>query len=168
MRIALVVIVFVLGMSWWVIDPLARPNSGEVSSETLKLVIDSGDLAAVRDQIKRGADVNGRSDGTTPLVRATICGKPDMVLALLELGADVNHTTVSGHTALSMALTMERDDIVRLLLRAGADPSLRSELGINAFDVAKIRGNDEMTSVLEDALREAPADAESHASVDLR
>ena len=168
MRIALVVILFVLGLSWAVLDPLARPDSGEVSSNTLKVVIDTGNVAEVRDQIKRGADVNGRSDGTTPLVRATIGGQVDMVLALLELGADVNHTTVSGHTALSMALTMERDEIVRVLLQAGANPSVRSELGINAFDVAKVRGNPELTAVLEDAMRDAPADADEHASIDLR
>ena len=168
MRIALVVIVFVLGMAWWVIDPLARPDGGEVSSETLKVVIDTGDISAVREQVKRGADVNGRADGTTPLVRATIGGQVDLVEALLELGADVNRTTVSGHTPLSMALTMEREEIVRVLLRAGADPSVRSELGINAFDVARNRGNAEMSMILEEAMQEAPGNMERQASVDLR
>jgi uncharacterized protein len=153
-RITGAIAAVILALSWWVLNPLARPDEA-ADAHSLKQAIDSGDVSQVREQVRRGADVNARADGTTPLVRATIGGQLEMVQALLKLGADVDRTTVSGHTALSMAVSLERDDVLPVLLKAGANPSLRNDLGLSAMDAA--RGRPEVEDMLEQALRDAPS-----------
>jgi ankyrin repeat protein len=43
-----------------------------------------------------------------------------MVLLLMENGADINHKTPYGYTALSMATSRNRREIVDVLTKAGA------------------------------------------------
>lgn len=66
-----------------------------------------------------------RDRGATPLVTATVAGEEEAIAALLALGADVNATSASGHTALLVAVWSDQPvDLVELLLSHGADPSV--------------------------------------------
>lgn len=65
--------------------------------------------------------VDARDDrGATPLICASLDGHTEMVLLLLELGADVNATQVRGVTALMSGCMTGHVDIVRILLQHGA------------------------------------------------
>lgn len=79
------------------------------------------DLAAVREMIARGVDVNSRMDDTrqTPLMAAA---SGEMVSLLLNAGADPRLVDVQGATALHYAVLKEKAlDIIPLLAAAGTD-----------------------------------------------
>lgn len=79
-----------------------------------------GDLAAVRELVEGGADVNSVGDhGMGPLLTFT----PAVVEYLLSQGADPNRqTNESGHPVLLGIAYVNNAECVRLLLEAGADP----------------------------------------------
>ena len=58
---------------------------------------------------------------------------------LVEAGADVNHQTSAGNTALILASMWGQTEAVRILLSKGADVTMRNKAGETAADVAKNR-----------------------------
>ena len=87
----------------------------------------SGGLHAVRELIKRGADVNhALPNGVTPLMYASGEGHNEIVDALLAAKADVRAEVIEGrlqgYTALHFATMLGRYDNVVTLLKAGAKP----------------------------------------------
>jgi len=58
--------------------------------------------------------------GLTPLHVAAFMGHMNVVLFLLQHGANPNSTTVRGETALHLAARANQTDILRILLRNGA------------------------------------------------
>jgi ankyrin repeat protein len=79
------------------------------------------------------------------------------VLALLELGADVNGSGHNGRTALMTAAMFNRTEIVERLLAAGADIDGQDSEGRTAEILARTMGADEMAARLaETARRQAP------------
>ena len=54
------------------------------------------------------------------LMMASREGHLEMVLLLLEFGADVNYTSAFGYNALNTALDRGRRDVAEVLIRAGA------------------------------------------------
>lgn len=89
---------------------------------TLETSIRAGDLAAVADLLRSGADVNRRDpEGFTPLMIASGLGQPQMVGMLLTAGADVLAVEPRmGATALHKAMLSGDPDVVGLLLDHGA------------------------------------------------
>jgi ankyrin repeat protein len=98
-----------------------------------------GDLAAFRATLGDPPDFpNGllpedfMALGDRPLVIALIHGPPDLVRALLDLGADPNVPAQDGFPSLHAAIDAPRADrhaLLRLLLERGADPN--AQRGIN-------------------------------------
>jgi uncharacterized protein len=73
--------------------------------------------------VRRGADVNARSDiGETAVICAIRYGrgKPETLKALIDAGADVNVVMSDGGTALSWANKKKRPENIALLVKAGA------------------------------------------------
>lgn len=62
----------------------------------------------------------------TALMTACQAGSYECVRVLLIAGADVNHMTKGGESALVRAVAMCHGDIVRLLLMAGANPNFQT------------------------------------------
>lgn len=58
--------------------------------------------------------------GLTPLHVAAFMGHMNVVLFLLQHGANPNSTTVRGETSLHLAARANQTDILRILLRNGA------------------------------------------------
>ena len=83
-----------------------------------------GDLAAVRNLVEKGADVNEKiKDGTgrTALIKAAEKGHIDIVRYLIGKGANVNYKAdMSGDTALEDAAAGGYIDLVGLLIEKGA------------------------------------------------
>lgn len=87
----------------------------------------SGDLEAVRELLKEGADVNlAQGDGMTALHWAAEAGDVEMVGMLLHAGANVKGVTrIGDYTPLHIASEAGHGEVVRALLEAGADVEAR-------------------------------------------
>ena len=85
-----------------------------------------------------------RHDGWTPLHLAGFYGHPEVVRALLELGAEpsiLGHNAL-GNTPLHAVLAMSGNDrVVELLVAGGADVAFRAAGGYTPLHLAASRGN---------------------------
>lgn len=88
----------------------------------LETAISVGDLAAVADEIRSGADVNAYlPDGLTPLMAAAGMGDPLIVDLLLTAGARTRAVDIRiGTTALHKAALAGDPDVAAILLDHGA------------------------------------------------
>ncbi len=106
-------------------------------SKLLQACLD-GNLAAVRERIAAGANVNaGRKDKHPPLETAARCGHLEVVRELIAAGADVNQIAkvnfdVFPGSALVGAVQRRHFEVARKLVRAGASVSLETHPGCNA------------------------------------
>lgn len=108
-----------------------RPPAMDIHAATFM-----GDMDAIRQHIAAGSDLNLKepSMGSTPLISASVFGKTEVALALIEAGADVNLQNNEGSTALTTAAFLCRTEIVKALLENGADRDLRTEAGSTALE----------------------------------
>ena len=85
--------------------------------------------------------INPRARSTS-LMMASSFGAYDIVVELINRGANVNAQSVSGNTALLVAATNRNSKIVTYLLKHGADRNLRDMYGNTALIKAQKRLND--------------------------
>lgn len=119
---------------------LSRPLGFGPKLPLLEAAAD-GDFRVVQRLIELGADVNAAGDTwssgnahMTALEAAAQFGHADICQLLLKKGADPNHRSFSGRTALHFAfwnpgLNTKRNKIIRMLLADGANPFV--EAGYN-------------------------------------
>jgi ankyrin repeat protein len=108
-----------------------------------------------------GAGANARAvvgrDGGSALISAAQLGFVDIVRALIEANADIDHVNGRGWTALITAVVLGNGDkdhtaIVEALVAARADGSIKDQLGRTAIDYARARGYADMVRILEKAV----------------
>ena len=91
-------------------------GSGAKLRPLFRLAAVNGLDAAVREQLRRGADVNATDQrGCSPLMLASAAGHLGTCRILLEAGADVHLSDADGKDALALALQHGRDDVASLL-----------------------------------------------------
>ena len=112
-----------------------RPGDDEqeILDEGLIYASTNGRIEAAAVLVDRGARIDGKVYGTTPLIRATWRGQIEMVDWLLDRGAGIDVAGwLGGHakgaTALHIAASGGNLALVQQLLERGADPLLRDEL----------------------------------------
>ena len=95
-----------------------------------------GDLESIQQHIKAGSDLNVQEPtmGSTALISASVFGKTDIAIALIEAGADLNIQNNEGSTALHSASFLCRTEIVKTLLDHNADKTLKNIYGFTALD----------------------------------
>ena len=115
-----------------------------------------GNVDAVRSWVASGADINVVStDGTTPLMCASLGLHTECVAEMLRLGADARRVDNDGWTALHhvAAYAFRRGDgvgVVRQLVAAGCDAAVRDNDGGTAVGRARTRyGGAEWATVFE-------------------
>jgi hypothetical protein len=122
---------------------LMSPAEKDTSSETvsapdvgLEMAAMTGNTDAVRQHIAAGTDLNivNPMSGGTPLITATVFGKNESAILLIDGGADLEVTNNEGATALHIAAFLCREDIVKALLAKGADRTARNNEGATALD----------------------------------
>ena len=116
-------------------------------TEMLKLVLGAG--ADPRAVVGR--------DGGSALTLAAQLGFADIVHALIEANADLDHVNGRGWTALIAAVALGNGDkahteIVEALVAARADGDVKDQQGKTAIDYARARGYSEMVRILEKAV----------------
>ena len=131
----------------------------EALVEDARKAIIANDGAALRDAIRRGANVNGMIpchnettgvDSHFPLLQlATSVGLAGMCEILLAAGADAKiGSTITGDVALHNAANKGFPACVRVLLRAGADVNARANDGATALLGASYNGRVHAAKVL--------------------
>lgn len=104
--------------------------SSATPSETLHMAVLRRDMAATRQQIESGADLNQKDQyGSTPLIIAATFGNVEAARALIDAGADLEVTNNDGSTPLHIAAFLCRTEIVQALLQKGANKDARNNAG---------------------------------------
>ena len=107
----------------------------------------SYDSQMARDLITRGSDIRARNRRGAEPLHAAVIGAPgsaswnpacqrDVILYLIEAGADPSAAAAGGVTPLHRAVRNRCSAAVEALLRAGADPRLRNDRGSTPSDLA--------------------------------
>ena len=82
------------------------------------------------------------------IVWAAADGIPDLVVRLIDAGADINSKCDDGRSALHMAAKDGRSDIAELLLSRGADPNIADADGDTPHDHAVFYREQEFAALL--------------------
>ncbi len=96
----------------------------------------TNNLEAVNQHIAAGSNLNEKDPfgGSSPLITASLFGKPEAAKALIEAGADLNFQNNDGSTALHTAAFFCRPEIVKMLLNNGADKSIKNKFGATPYE----------------------------------
>ncbi len=139
------VVVFVIGTAFQRNNSetfVAQEQPGQVqqavsqSQMSLHAAVITGNMDMVKYHIQIGSDLNEKESegGSSPLIVATMFGRTEAALALIEAGADVNQTNNDGSTALHTAAFFCRTKIVEALLAHGVDKTIRNNAGSTAAE----------------------------------
>ena len=122
----------------------ARPNAAY-----FVMAAGTGDLEAVKLFVEAGYDVNAMSGGTPAIVNAATSKYPEVVIYLINAGADVNAVDDINCTALMRAAEKcAMTEAIRALLRAGAKTDVRAAGGATALDLATYANCEENAKLL--------------------
>ncbi|KAI4216326.1 MAG: hypothetical protein LQ351_001336 [Letrouitia transgressa] len=118
---------------------LSEEEKGTTLQKLLHMAASNGDVDRVsrllRGKAKDFIDVNAADEeGRAPIIYASCFGHEDVVLALLEAGADVDRQDRNQWTSLMWAVTNRHKTIAKILLDHGASSTARSSSGRTAFD----------------------------------
>ena len=100
-----------------------------------------GDLERVWQLIQDGQDVNSGNSRWTPLMRAAVNGRDQIVRELIRAGADVNRKD-NKLTALHEASRSGHSNVVKTLAEAGANLNVLDWSGMTPLMEAAYRGHD--------------------------
>lgn len=135
--------------------PTEKPQIATVTpsimlSDSQKLILTSkliqaaevGDITAIKQFLKEGADINGRDTrGRTPVMAATHSNQVAVVKALVLAGADINLRDHQLDNPFLYAGAEGLMDILRLAIEAKADTKLTNRFGGTALIPAAERGH---------------------------
>lgn len=115
-----------------------RPAGGSAALQAFVAEhgFDAGDLDAPREH------------GLTPLMRAALSGRAELVDELLSLGVAVNRRNGDGNNALWLGCVSGQAGIVRALVAAGIDPDNRNDTGATALMYTASSGKHDMLALL--------------------
>jgi|GEM_PF-3466116 len=120
------------------------------SEAALRKAAQDGDLKTVNVLAAKGVNVNAKDEtGKTALLWvAPARDNPEMVMALLALGADARASDNDGNTALMIAASQDNPGIVGALLAAGVEIDATNNNGRTALMATAFRANIEMVKLL--------------------
>ena len=129
-------------------------TKNEEGATVLMLAAGAGKLEMVEMLINSGAEVDATdARGWTALFKALFnyeqnCGFPDVVSALIEAGADIEHQVAYGTRPLMIAAGYGEARVVDVLILAGVDVGALNEGGRNAKTMAETKDYVEVVNQL--------------------
>jgi uncharacterized protein len=121
----------------------------------LQLAAFFGRTEAARTLLALGADVGAASRNPMQLQAlhsAAARGAHDLMVLLLDAGADADARQAGGYTALQSRASHGDLAGVKLLLARGATPLAAAEDGRTALDLAREKGHQEVVALLESTI----------------
>jgi uncharacterized protein len=93
-------------------------------------------LEALKQHIAAKSNINEKDPfgGSSPLISASVFGKPEAAKILIDAGADINFQNNDGSTALHTAAFFCNKEIVAMLLAKGADKTIKNSFGATAYE----------------------------------
>jgi uncharacterized protein len=136
-------------------DPNARDADG---FDMLGITAFNNDLELTKIALAAGADaraVVGADDGSA-LITAAHLGRVEIVQALIDAKALIDHANARGWTAVTTAVVLGNGDkehtaVIEALVKAGADVDFKDRQDKKAIDYARQRGYSEIVHILETA-----------------
>jgi ankyrin repeat protein len=121
--------------------PLAAQNTDDPQVRLWEAAI-AGDTAGIRAAVNAGADVDSLDtrtarNGRRALNWAALNDHPAAITLLLDFGADIEATNITGFTALNHAAEAGAPGATEALLAAGADPHHANHAGYKPVDTAR-------------------------------
>jgi len=126
-------------------NPISRDDSG---SSPLVNAIYFGHTKTVTLLLPSHKSLSNQ-DGEELLLLASGLGHNDIISIMIDYGISANARGLKQRTALMAAAAFNRLETAKILLAKGANPNARDEDGNTAYDVAKDRGSDKVTALLE-------------------
>lgn len=121
----------------------ANPNVSydDATGSPLDTAVTGGDREMVMILIKGKAKVNYKMRGALTALHTACLGKEspaliEIIILLLDSGAEINAVTHVGTTPLMNAVEADNIEAVKLLLSRGADPRIKNIQGKTAVDIA--------------------------------
>jgi ankyrin repeat protein len=135
-------------------DPNAHRSIG--GQTALELAAYGASMPIIEALVEAGANLKGRS----ALVKAAGEGRTDVVVYLLDRGADINEIPDNENindnyranglmNALCQAAWKGQANVVRLLLGRGADAEIKDTKGRSALELARMEGNEYCVELLQ-------------------
>ena len=92
-------------------------------------------------------------NGRRPLNWAAFQNNTAMIDLLLDAGADINATNLSGFTPLHHAVEGEAIEAIELLIKKGASLDLKTKTGRTVLEIAAMSGNQKVIDLVQTALK---------------
>ncbi|THW05314.1 hypothetical protein D6D25_08211, partial [Aureobasidium pullulans] len=133
---------------------LSDGEKRQMLQDFLFMAASNGDVGRIKRLVRGSAalyiDVNAvDSEGTPPLVYASCFGHKEVVMSLLDAGAEVDKQDRNQWSALMWAMTNRHKDIAKILLDHGASTEIQSSTGRTALDF--VAPNSDMSEYLNDS-----------------
>jgi uncharacterized protein len=118
--------------------------------EPLFFAVKGGHLSTARALCEANCDVNAKSkmDGATALHRASLEGHVDIIVLLVQYGADVNDPDIEGMRPVHWAVQAKKTKSVETLASCGADLEAKSAAGLTPLHRAVSGRNVAMARLL--------------------
>jgi len=127
----------------------ASTGTPDDPTAALFAALDAVAIEDVRAALANVVDVNIRDgEGWTPLALAVAGGNPEIVAALLGVGANANLANADGITPLMVAAVQGDHSAAEALLAAGADPGATQADGLTASQMAELGGHTDLATLL--------------------
>ncbi|MDP3548111.1 MAG: ankyrin repeat domain-containing protein [Phreatobacter sp.] len=130
------------------------PSAAELAAyRGLHRAAHAGDIAAIRDALRQGADPNGRDGaGRTPLHVACFARQAEAMRLLVAQGADPKAMEGRAYDCVTIASVADDDETLRVALAIGGDArQITSPYNGTALTAAAHLGHAEVVQVLIDA-----------------
>lgn len=116
---------------------------------TLAKQIIFGSVSDVENFIRQGVKLDEIDEyGYTPLIQTAIVNSIEKARILLEAGADVNFTDLTGRSALHWAIDNNNPELSQLLLKKGANPNAYSRAGQPVLAMPLLRNQNNLKKML--------------------